>query len=75
MIAAGITEVDSPPYALLLNWTTYLRRDVLLTAEHNLVLKMVRIGHRHTQEDVPVLDRHSPLLRLEDLPELSLWPT
>jgi hypothetical protein len=36
---------------------------------------MVRIGHRHTQEDVPVLDRHSPLLRLEDLPELSLWPT
>src|SRR5262249_51100799 len=53
---------------------SYLCRDVLGTAEHNFVLKLVRIGCRHTQEDGPVLDRDSPLPRLEDLPQLSLWP-
>jgi hypothetical protein len=54
---------------------TDLRRDVFGTAEHNFVLKMVGISCRHTEEDIPVLDRDSPLPHLKDLPQLSLWPT
>ena len=63
--AAGIRKW-TPALRVVTQLDAYLRRDVLGTAEHNFVLKVVKISRHHAEEDVPVLDRDSPLPRLKD---------
>jgi hypothetical protein len=43
-------------------------------AEHNSVLKMIGTTCRHSQESVPVLDRDSPLPRLQEVAQFGFCP-
>ena len=52
----------------------YFCRDWLSAPEHDLILKTIGAAYCHSHEGLPVLNRDRPLLRLQNLAQLSFRP-